>query len=76
MPKLVMCSAKKLMKKLIRAGFVESHQRGSHRYFVHWKNGHIACVPTHGGSGDVPVGTLYNIVVRQAGLSAEEFNAL
>ena len=28
------------------------------------------------GAKDVPVGTLHNIVIRQAGLSTDEFNAL
>lgn len=28
------------------------------------------------GSKDIPIGTLYNIVVKQAGLSVEEFNNL
>lgn len=67
--------ARKVIQKLRRAGFVETHQRGSHCYFEHQENGNIVTVPMH-GSKDIPIGTLYNIVVKQAGLSVEEFNKL
>jgi predicted RNA binding protein YcfA (HicA-like mRNA interferase family) len=74
MPKLKVVSAKQLLKKLHQAGFVKTHQRGSHWYLKNITNGRIVTVPVHGGNGDIPVGTLYNIVVRQAGLGIEEFN--
>ena len=38
-------------------------------------NYRIVVVPVHRGR-DIPRGTLHNIVVRQAGLTIEEFNAL
>lgn len=57
------------------AGFVETHQRGSHLYLKNNDGLKIATVPIH-GSKDIPIGTLHNIVVRQAGLSVEEFNNL
>ena len=75
MPKLSRLSAKKVIQKLKKAGFVETHQRGSHVYFKSNNGLKIATVPTH-GSKDIPIGTLYNIVVRQAGLSVDEFNNL
>ena len=74
MGKLIPLPARKVIQKLKRAGFRETHQRGSHLYLEH-ADDNIVTVPVH-GSKDIPIGTLYNIVVRQAGLSVEEFNAL
>lgn len=67
--------ARKVIKKLKQAGFVETHQRGSHLYLEN-TTGRVASVPVHGGAKDLPVGTLYNIVIHQAGLTAKEFNKL
>lgn len=75
MPKLIRLSAKKLIQKLQKVGFTETHQRGSHVYLKNADGTKIATVPIH-GSKDIPIGTLHNIVIRQAGLSAEEFNDL
>lgn len=75
MGKLARLPARKVIKKLKRAGFTESHQRGSHLYLVNADETKIVTVPVHAGK-DIPIGTLYNIVVRQAGLSVEEFNDL
>ena len=73
MTKLNPISARKAVQKLKRAGFTETHQRGSHLYL---ENGDkIVTVPMH-GSKDIPAGTLYNIAVKQAGLSIEEFQNL
>lgn len=75
MGKLVRLPARKVIQKLKEAGFVGTHQRGSHLYFKNNDGTKIVTVPSH-GSKDIPIGTLYNIVVRQAGLSIEEFNNL
>lgn len=75
MSKLKRLNAKKVIQKLKRAGFVETHQRGSHFYLKSNDGSKIVTVPMH-GSKDIPIGTLYNIVVRQAGLSVDEFNNL
>jgi predicted RNA binding protein YcfA (HicA-like mRNA interferase family) len=75
MPKLIRLSAKKLIQKLQKAGFVETHQRGSHVYLRNADGSKIVTVPIH-GSKDIPIGTLHNIVIKQAGLSVEEFNNL
>ena len=75
MPKLNRLSAKKVIQKLHKAGFIETHQRGSHLYLKNNNGTKIVTVPTH-GSKNIPIGTLYNIVVRQAGLSVAEFNNL
>jgi predicted RNA binding protein YcfA (HicA-like mRNA interferase family) len=75
MGKLAPLSARKLIQKLKKASFVETHQRGSHLYLESRDGEKIVTVPIH-GSKDIPIGTLYNIVVKQAGFSAEEFQDL
>lgn len=75
MPKIARLPALKVIKKLKRVGFFETHQRGSHLYLKSRDGLRIVTVPYH-GSKDIPIGTLYNIVVRQARLSVEEFNTL
>lgn len=75
MGKLSRLPAKKVIQKLKKAGFIETHQRGSHLYFKSSDGEKIVTVPVH-GSKDIPIGTLYNLVVRQAGLRVEDFNNL
>ncbi|KKR85913.1 MAG: YcfA family protein [Candidatus Woesebacteria bacterium GW2011_GWB1_41_10] len=75
MGKLSRLPARKVLQKLKKAGFVETHQRGSHLYLKSEDGTKIVTVPIH-GSKDIPVGTIYNIVVRQAGLSVDDFNSL
>lgn len=75
MGKLNRLPARKVIQKLHRAGFEETHRRGSHIYFKSSDSKRLVGVPAH-GSKDIPVGTLYNIVVRQAGLSINDFNSL
>jgi predicted RNA binding protein YcfA (HicA-like mRNA interferase family) len=67
--------AHQVLRKLQRAGFVEVHRKGSHRVLKNYDTGRIVVVPVHRGR-DIPRGTLHNIIVRQAGLTIEEFNAL
>ncbi len=74
MSRLNPTTPKKVLKKLKRAGFIEIHQRGSHITLKNTKTNKFATVPMH--SKDIPVGTLYNIVVKQAELSIEKFNNL
>lgn len=75
MGKLSRLPARKVIQKLTRAGFTETHRRGSHIYFKSSDGKRFVGVPAH-GSKDIPIGTLYNIVVHQAGLSVDEFNRL
>ena len=75
MPKIKILPARKVIQKFKNAGFIETHQRGSHLYLKSRDGIKIVTIPIH-GSKDIPVGTLYNIVVKQAGLSVEEFNSL
>lgn len=74
MGKLSPLTSKKVLKKLKKIGFIEYHQRGSHLTLKNERLKKIVTVPMHGK--DIPVGTLYNIVVKQAGLSVDEFNNL
>ena len=75
MPKLSRLPARKVIQRLKKAGFIETHQRGSHLYLKSLDGKKTVTIPMH-GSKDIPVGTLYNIVVHQAGLSVDVFNNL
>ena len=75
MVKIGRLSARKVIQKLKKVGFIETHQRGSHLYLKSKDGTKIVTVPIH-GSKDIPIGTLYSIVVRQAGLSTDDFNNL
>ena len=69
MPKLPLVSGKECRKALVRLGFQEVRQRGSH---VVMRRGDAGCVvPMH---TEIKTGTLAGIL-RQAGLSAAEFIA-
>jgi len=67
-------SARRVIRKLEKAGFRKVHQRGSHVSLKNPKTGRVAVVALHGK--DIPIGTLKNIVIHQARLSIEEFNKL
>ena len=75
MGKLSRLPARKVIQKLKSIGFTETHQRGSHLYLKSKDGMKIVTIPIH-GSKNIPIGTLYNIIVRQAGLSINEFNNL
>jgi predicted RNA binding protein YcfA (HicA-like mRNA interferase family) len=61
------------MNSLKRAGFIEHHQAGSHRYFVHPQRRRMTQVPIH--PRDIKRGTMM-VILRQAGLSQDEFRKL
>jgi len=65
---------RQVARKLRIAGFAEVSQRGSHVKFMRQQGNEIriAIVPRH---SEVRVGTLSSIL-RQAGLSVEQFNQL
>lgn len=67
MPKLPHLSGAQIIRILERLGFVVVRQNGSH--VVLRKDSSVCVVPNH---KEVKVGTLSG-VLRQAGLSAEEF---
>lgn len=74
MPKTPVVSGREVVAALLRAGFVVDRQTGSHVVLVHQTKQRTAAVPVHGGR-DVPSGTLHR-VLKQAGLTLEEFRAL
>jgi predicted RNA binding protein YcfA (HicA-like mRNA interferase family) len=71
MPFLPIVSATEVCRALERAGFVRRSQRGSHVKMRH-ADGRTVIVPMH---TEVALGTLHSIL-RQAGLSAEQFVGL
>ena len=68
--KLPVLSAKELIKILLKIGFKEIRQRGSHKYFKH-PDGRATVVPVHSGR-DVGRGLLRRII-KEIELSREEF---
>jgi predicted RNA binding protein YcfA (HicA-like mRNA interferase family) len=68
MAKLPTLTARKLLKLLHQAGFVNDHQTGSHLILYH-ADGRRAVVPMH--NQDLPKGTLRSIL-REAGIDPKE----
>jgi predicted RNA binding protein YcfA (HicA-like mRNA interferase family) len=65
-------SAREVLARLIRAGFVEVRQSGSHKVLRH-PDGRQTYVAMHPGT--LPTGT-FRKILKQAGLSEEQFLAL
>ncbi|MGD0093209.1 MAG: type II toxin-antitoxin system HicA family toxin [Planctomycetota bacterium] len=72
MPKLVRLSYRELAEKLRRAGYVEIRTTRHPVYYLEVRNITVP-VPRH--PGGVPTGTL-RAIVREMGLTVEDFNAL
>ncbi|GFN22177.1 type II toxin-antitoxin system HicA family toxin [Thermanaeromonas sp. C210] len=70
-PKLPLVSGREVIKALTKAGFRQASQRGSHVKMRH-PSGRTAIVPLH---DELAPGTLRS-VLKQAGLTVEEFTAL
>ena len=65
-------SAREALAKLLRAGFVEVRQSGSHKVLRH-ADGRQTYVAMHPGT--LPTGT-FRKILKQAGLSEDEFRRL
>jgi predicted RNA binding protein YcfA (HicA-like mRNA interferase family) len=65
-------SAREVLAKLLRYGFVEVRQSGSHKVLRH-PDGRQTYVAMHPGT--LPTGT-FRKILKQAGLSEEEFRSL
>jgi predicted RNA binding protein YcfA (HicA-like mRNA interferase family) len=65
-------SAREVLAKLLRAGFVDVRQSGSHKILRH-PDGRQTYVAMHPGT--LPTGT-FRKILKQAGLSEEQFRAL
>lgn len=72
MPKLPVVSAKQLIKILENVGFVETRQKGSHKFFKH-SDGRVTSVPFH--SGDLGRGLLRKIL-NQIKISPDKLRKL
>ena len=71
MSKLPPLTARKVVRALKRAGFVEDRQRGSHLILIHPERRARTVVPVH--PGRTIKGPLLRAIVRDANLSVEEF---
>lgn len=65
-------TAREVLAKLLRTGFIEKRQSGSHKILRH-PDGRQTYVAMH--TGDIPNGT-FRSILRQARLSEEEFKQL
>lgn len=65
-------SAREILRRLLKAGFVEVRQSGSHKVLRH-RDGRQTYVAMH--PGDIPPGT-FRKILKQANLTAEEFESL
>ena len=75
MSRLPSLKAREVIRALERAGFVVVRIKGSHHILVHRDDPRrFTNVPAH-ASRDLPRGTLTDII-KQAGLTIEEFRAL
>ena len=72
MPRLNRVSYRELAAKLRRAGYEEIRTR---RHPVYYQEANNITVPVPKHPGDVPIGTL-RAIVREMGMTVEEFNAL
>lgn len=70
-PALPVLKPKRIVRALERAGFYIHHSSGSHVQMKHSDKPEL-CVTIPYHSIDVPPGTL-NSIIRQSGLSREEF---
>ncbi|MBI3469928.1 MAG: type II toxin-antitoxin system HicA family toxin [Candidatus Solibacter usitatus] len=65
-------SGKDVLGALLRAGYAESHVRGSHHYLRKPGASGLVTVPVH-GNRTLPPKTLQSIL-RQAGMTADELS--
>ena len=65
-------SAREVLAKLLRAGFVDVRQSGSHKVLRH-PDGRQTYVAMHPGT--LPTGT-FRKILKQAGLNEEQFRTL
>ncbi len=63
-----------VIRRLRRLGFVGPVPGGKHVRMVHPESGRIIPIPMHGGR-DVSVG-LIRAIIREAGITTDEWNAL
>jgi len=74
MPKLSPLKPRKVIQKLRKLGYQGPYPGGRHGHMVHGKTGQTIPVPMHQGK-DIAVGLIREII-REAGISPEEWNQL
>lgn len=74
MAKLPSLTARRVVRALKRAGFVEDRQKGSHLILIHPEKKVRTVVPVH--SGRTIKEPLLRAIVRDANLSVDEFMEL
>ena len=72
-PRLPQCSARQVIATLKKAGFEESHQKGSHCYLYQDVGKRTTTVPIHPGDIKRP---LLKKILKQAGLTEDAFREL
>lgn len=70
MPKLPSLKPRQVIKKLIKLGFIEHHQVGSHLTMKHPQTKRRAVIPMH--LKDIKKGTLLSLL-KEAGIEKETF---
>lgn len=71
MAKLPVLSAREVIQKLKKAGFIfDRHAKGSHEIYYNPLTHRRTVVPNH--PGDVPKGTL-KAIIKEAGITIEDF---
>ncbi len=71
MSKIPALTARKVIRALRRAGFVEDRQKGSHLVLIHRETQSRTVVPVH--AGRTIKEPLLRAIVRDANLSVDEF---
>jgi predicted RNA binding protein YcfA (HicA-like mRNA interferase family) len=71
MPKLPSLTARKVVRALKRAGFVEDRQKGSHLMLIHPESKARTVVPVH--PGKTIKDPLLQGIIRDANLSVDQF---
>ncbi len=74
MPKLNIISTKKMIKILKFLGFELLRKKGSHHFFINYKNKRTTTIPVHSNE-DLGVGILKEIL-KDIELSVEEYEKL
>ena len=74
MAKLPSLTARKVVRALKRAGFIEDRQKGSHLILIHPKTRARTVVPVH--PGRTVKEPLLGAIIRDANLGVEEFTEL
>lgn len=71
MPTLPSLTARKIIRALKKAGFIQDRQKGSHLILINRKTKARTIVPVH--SGKTMKTPLVHGIIKDAGLTAEKF---